>query len=420
MPVQATAIIAFQSSGTDALHHGRVSLPVRQFTSTSEYIDSQLHWEKSVAGTGTVAVQANISSVRLSTGGTVNAASAIRQTKRYMRSQPAKSLMILQTFVMSAAQTNTLCEIGYNDGYNGVFLQRNASTFNVVQRSFTSGSAVDTTIAQASWNLDKLDGTGSSGVTLDLTKTQILAIDMGCLDVGQVRIGFDFGGNTGLIYCHQFLNANSIATAYASTASLPVRGRVFNSGTAGGTVTLDMICTAVINEGSGASPNSTDTDQIYNFSAGTGPSLIAVTGTLLPVFSLRAATKLGGAGVGTITNRGQIIPNNFGLYADSAPVYYEVWLGPGTGLGGGTSFVAQDTTNSLAEYDISSTTFSTSGSTRIATGYAALGASYLQIPYEIPLVFSGLNSVQDTITIIGRGTTGTANFGATIQWSERY
>jgi hypothetical protein len=46
----------------------------------------------------------------------------------------------------------------------------------VVRRSSTSGGVVDDAINQADWNLDKLDGTGASGVTLDVTKVFIFVV----------------------------------------------------------------------------------------------------------------------------------------------------------------------------------------------------------------------------------------------------
>jgi hypothetical protein len=45
-------------------------------------------------------------------------------------------------------------------------------------------------VAQASWNGDKLDGTGASGYTLDPTKATILFTDYEWLGMGSVRVGF--------------------------------------------------------------------------------------------------------------------------------------------------------------------------------------------------------------------------------------
>jgi hypothetical protein len=53
-------------------------------------------------------------------------------------------------------------------------LQQNGTTISFVLRTATSGSPSDArTVNQADWNGDKLDGTGDSGYTLDITKAQI-------------------------------------------------------------------------------------------------------------------------------------------------------------------------------------------------------------------------------------------------------
>ena len=99
------------------------------------------------------------------------------------------------------------------------------STLSFVLRSNsipTPGTPSDTrTVNQADWNGDKLDGTGPSGITLDVTKTQILWMDFEWLGVGSVRCGFII--NEQYIVCHTFNNANDITSVYMSTAILPVR-----------------------------------------------------------------------------------------------------------------------------------------------------------------------------------------------------
>jgi hypothetical protein len=53
----------------------------------------------------------------------------------------------------------------------------------------------ETVVPQTNWNIDKLDGTGISGITLDISKAQILWMDIEWLGLGTVRIGFVINGN---------------------------------------------------------------------------------------------------------------------------------------------------------------------------------------------------------------------------------
>src|SRR5512139_1254224 len=108
-----------------------------------------------------------------------------------------------------------------------------------------SGTQADETIAQAAWNLDKLDGTGDSGITLDLSKSQILVIDFQWLGVGRVRVGFDIDGT--VIYAHEFLHANSVTDVYMQTATLPIRAELTTG--ASETAAMSFVCASVVSEG---------------------------------------------------------------------------------------------------------------------------------------------------------------------------
>lgn len=409
-----TQISLADGASVDAFHRLRVSDIIRQFSGMAEYIDNPLIWENATLGTGNLVHIDHQCAVRLDTGGTASGASCIRQTRRYMRYMPGKSLLVAQTFVMSNPQTNAVAEIGYYDSRNGIFLKRDGYTTNFVLRTSTSDSPVDEIIPQSSWNLDKLDGYGASGINLDLTKTQILYIDVQFLGVGRVRVGFDFGST--IVYAHEFLHANINNLAYMSTACLPVRAAVYNTGISTGSVTLDHICCAVVNEG-GVGPGN-DSEGIFQFSQANGSSLVSTGTTLKPVLSIRAATKLGGSG-GETTNRGQILPQIADIYT-SADSYYEIWInatlvGPSWQANGPYS---------LAEYDMSATDITTTNALKVSSGNITSAAKSNTLSFEnfinFPIVYTGLNNVQDTITIAVKTLTGFGTAGASLDWIERY
>jgi hypothetical protein len=162
--------------------------------------------------------------------------------------QPGKSQLILCTGVLnqSGGGTGIKQAFGYFDDNNGLFLQNNEGTIQLVKRSSTTGSPVDTEVDQADWNLDTMNGSGNSGITLDFTKAQILLIDFEWLGVGRVRMGFVIDGN--IYYAHEFNHANNINVVYMSTPNLPIRYEIENLGT-GGASLLQHICASVISEG---------------------------------------------------------------------------------------------------------------------------------------------------------------------------
>ena len=93
--------------------------------------------------------------------------------------------------------------------------------------NLTISKTIDTKIPQSQWNLDKLDGTGPSGYTIDLTKMQMFYIDFSWYGAGFVRWGFrTTDGN--VTYVHKLQNNNVNAEAYMRSGNLPGR---YESGT---------------------------------------------------------------------------------------------------------------------------------------------------------------------------------------------
>ena len=72
----------------------------------------------------------------------------------------------------------------------GTFFQMSNGVMSVVERD----DGVDTIVTRNNW-IDKFDGTGSSGLTIDFTKAQIFTFDQEWLGVGRVRMGFVINGN---------------------------------------------------------------------------------------------------------------------------------------------------------------------------------------------------------------------------------
>jgi hypothetical protein len=237
--------VTIGGTSADAFGRARTSAPFTLFDSQNRYAKNDLFSESTATG-GAVSYLANESTVEMTTT-TSSGSEVIRESKRVFSYQPGKSLLVLNTFVMSAPQTNLRCRIGYFSTQNGVFFERNNSTLNIVRRSYVTGSVVDTAIAQSNWNGDKLDGTGSSGYTLDTTKAQIFWMDFEWLGVGSVRCGFVINGQ--FIVAHTFNHANTLSTVYMTTAILPIRHEITNTAATASAASLKQICSTVISEG---------------------------------------------------------------------------------------------------------------------------------------------------------------------------
>jgi len=237
-----------KSAALDAFGRLRVSNPLTLFDSSHRYKDNGL-WNTLTATGGAAAFSADQGLVELSVT-TTSGSKVYRETTKVFPYLPGKSLLVMTTFVMSSAKANLRQRLGYYGDQNGMFLELDGAggtVLSFVERSYVSGSTVDTKVNQSSWNYDKMDGTGPSKMTLDITKAQILWMDIEWLGLGTVRMGFVIDGK--FILCHQFHHANSITSTYITTASLPLRYEIENTGTTSGSSILKQICSTVISEG---------------------------------------------------------------------------------------------------------------------------------------------------------------------------
>lgn len=234
-------------TGADAFGRLRVSNPYTLFDSQNRY-EKDPHFSEELVTGGTATFVADEASVDLAVT-TSSGSKVVRQSFRVFPYQPGKGLLAMMTFVMNAKKAGLRQRVGYFNPGNGVFLQVDGTGEpQFVLRTSTSGSPSDArTVNQADWNGDKLNGTGASGKTLDLTKAQILWMDFEWLGVGSVRCGFIIDGQ--YIVCHTFNNANDIDKVYMTTAILPVRYEIENTASTASASTLTQICCTVISEG---------------------------------------------------------------------------------------------------------------------------------------------------------------------------
>lgn len=229
----------------DAFGRLRVSEPLTLFDSSHRYKDNGL-WATATASGGTAVFSPNQGLVNLNVTAATGS-EVIRETYKVFSYQPGKSLLVFNTFVMAPAQTNLRQRVGYFGVDNGIYIQLKDSTVSFVERSLVTGLVTETIVPQNLWNVDKLDGTGPSGITLDITKAQIMFTDIEWLGEGTVRVGFVIDGI--FVLCHRFNHANIISTTYITTASLPLRYEITNEGNTAAPSTLKQVCSTVISEG---------------------------------------------------------------------------------------------------------------------------------------------------------------------------
>jgi hypothetical protein len=229
----------------DAFGKVRTADPYTLFDSSFRFGDNERKWNTRLNGTADAQYQTNQGLMNLVVGGN-NGDEVIRQTDKVFPYQPGKSLLIMNTFTMEPRE-NVRQRVGYFTRDNGIYFELDGLESYFVLRSNVTSTVVNTRVEQSDWNVDKLDGTGPSGVILDTTKSQIQWMDVEWLGVGSVRCGFVMNGQ--FIVCHIFHHANEITGTYMTTASLSCRYEIANTANTLVSTTLKQICSTVISEG---------------------------------------------------------------------------------------------------------------------------------------------------------------------------
>lgn len=379
--------VSIGGTNVDAFGRIRVSQPYTLFDSHNRYSNDP-SFTTSTSGSGSITHLPNESTCSLAVT-TASGDQVVRQTFRVFPYQPGKSLLLLTTFKMDAAKTNLRQRVGYFNADNGVFLEQGANGITFVLRTSTSGSASDARyVAKANWNGDKLDGTGASGYTLDVTKTQILFMDFEWLGVGSVRCGFIIDGQ--FIVAHTFHNANQQTAVYMTTATLPIRYEITNTGTVASASAMKQICSTMMSEGGYEAVS-------VEYAARRTSVLSTIGNTFLPLVSIRLNSSRLGAVV--LPNRVSVLP--------TTNQNYEVALFKNATLTG-ASYVIGAFEN--VDYDVSATAIS--GGTMVQNDYitsSAQGRAILAAPtgynFDLQLGVS-LANVSDVYTIAVRTVSG--------------
>ena len=333
------------SMAGDLFGRTKISNPVTLFDASHIYQDNG-QFADSINGSGaSVSYLTNQSSASLNVG-TVSGEYVYRESYRVFTYQPGKSLQVLQTFVFNRAKAGLRQRVGYFSSENGFYLEQDETSLYLVKRSYISGMVVNTPIPQQNWNIDKLDGTGPSGITIDTSKAQILYSEYEWLGVGSVVMGFVIDGNT--IVAHKFNNANNANSVYITSATLPVRYEIENTDSTASSSSLKQICVSVISNG-GYEKKSIQSvvRKINSVSA-------SVVGTIYPLVSLRLASD---------RLNSVILPAQYHLQP-TATGQYEFYL-----IKNGTLTGALFDTTTFPNVDFDTTATAISGGTIIDHGY---------------------------------------------------
>lgn len=404
-PYRSLNDIAFRDSANlDAFSRLRVSQPTAVFDAQLTYDLQSTVFEQITNGTGaTIAHNSTERAALMTFSATPTGGKAFMQTFEHFRYQPLKSQLVAVTFNFIEAKANVLKFAGYSDGTNGIEFQNNGTTNQFTIYSATTNG--NQTVVQNDWSLDKLDGTGRSGITLDISKTQIAIIDFQALYVGRVRVGFDIDGI--ITYVHEFKHSNIASQPYIQTANLPIRVGMTSSNTV--STTMYYYCSAIASEG------GQELTASYDFAKTN--TVTAASGADTHLLSIRPRTTFNG-----IVNRAKVVFVEVELLVTGAnPVQWTLAVGQALTT---PSFTNVNTDYSTMDFDVTGTLSGTptivvnSGFVSATTQVKGSSTSYIRSRYPITLDAAGAVRNMGTLTLLVKGLGGTSAVYGAIKWLE--
>ena len=299
---------------TDSFERLRVSEPRIAFEfgfGTQLVSGATTIWEATAVASGTTALTTNLYGADLNTLTTTGSGYWI-QSYNHIRYAPGISTLFRATFNFNSLISNVRQRIGMftdqgtypSTAGDGVYLEADGAAISFVRRYMTTGgTGAEERILQAAWNLDKMNGTGASGVTLNWQLTQHLVIEYQWLGVGTIRFGFETG-SAGVVWAHEISSVNALSVTWSRTGTLPVRAEIHSTSALAQAGKLTLINCVVLQEGDVADFRG------WKYFGGNSGATGKVGGTaagLYPVLSLRAAST------NDLTKRTRVIPTSVSI-----------------------------------------------------------------------------------------------------------
>jgi hypothetical protein len=373
------------------------------FFNTFQYGKETDIWDEYTANGASSTFMPNLSAVQMTVTGQVGS-EIIRQTRNAQRYIPGRESELSFAVNFGNHTAGIRQRIGLFDERDGFFFEHGVDdVLYFVIRSSVTGSPVETRVAQSLWNGDRLDGTGVSGITLDLTKQQLMVITYEWYGAGDVELSFVINGVRTI--CHTFRNSNLLASVWCTTPFLPIRLEFTNVTGVAGTHTFNQGSNSLITEGTAGKLGIAQ-----NISTPITGRTAGSANTFIPALSIR----LKSTGL-----KGIVLPAFFqAATLDNTNVHYRLVRNATLT---GASWTDMPDANSFTQYDVSATALS--GGTDLDSGFVSSGAQGLKITLDQNTVYQigrgSMGTVSDTLTLAIATTIGNKNVVGSMTWIEQ-
>ena len=376
--------------------------PIFQYS--FEYtVDNTKLTTNTVANNGTVTQATGLAVLQSSTTANGTALLQSKREAKYRAGQGAnfRFTAMYTTGIASCDQLAGLAdETGSTAAFkNGYMIGYIGTTFGV--HRFVNDSVVTVALADCD---DPLDGTGATGMTIDVTKLNVFEIRFQYLGAGKIDflVENDSTGQLEVFHTIDYTNANTVPSVYMP--NFRATYWVDNGGTTNN-VTLKSASCAFFIEG------KTNLLMTHQPQESSGTRTIEASTTENAIFTIKNKTSYASK-----TNFIEIFLQGLSIAVNSAGANTRctVRVVRNTTLGGSPDYNDINTNNSVVEIDVAGTTLT--GGTELASFYA-VGAASIQLDFNN---YNFIIEPGDTITISAVVSTSTSDVFATLLWKELF
>lgn len=360
----------------------------------------------SFSGSGTVTQEDGMAKIK--TGTTQNSI-AVLVSKDRLTYKPGQGLESFFSAIFQAGVVNGIQIIGIGNLENGFFFGYNGVSFGILYRN----NSVDTWIDQDNWNIDTMNGSGSSGIILNPLMGNIYRIQYHWLGFGVVKFYIQDPNNGEWILVHSLKLLNNQVSPMITNGSSQLFASVYTSNGATSDITLKTASMAGMIQGK----TTITTNSRFGYDASTTTGFFRSASSALNLFTLgnRLEYPTGG-----LINQTMIYPDTLSLYNNSGQTVYFYLYRNVSNL---FTYTNIDTTTSVAEVYLSTTS-----SGDLITGGTLL--DFFIVPNNSEGLIIDLSSLQiqlapgETLTIAAAKTVGgflnlsTVNVYASLSWTE--
>lgn len=298
------------------------------------------------------------------------------------------------------SEGDTVVFISYDASVRtGTYSLSGATTaVGTVAQTLAGVAQTDTWTAQTAWSDDKMDGSGDSGMTIDITKGNVFQIRYQWLGYGQITFWVEDSATGDFALVNSVDFANSSLTPLIYNPSLPMTAIVENT-----TNTSDIVLYS--SSMAGFTEGKSNGGHVHH---GVDGQLTGITTTQVPILTIHNKDTYQGK-----LNRTRIKLTATSMGVDHTKPMIIRYVSGATLTG--ASFVDVDTNDSVIEYDTSATAVS-GGDLQFSVPLSGTGSDVIPMT---PLSFY-LNP-GETMTVTAEAISGTgADASTSFNWEELF